>query len=53
MASFPTLEYRIIGEFGIMGGGGGGGGVKTFPKINNIGGGGEGGNDTKTFLVPI
>ena len=36
MASFPTLEYRIIGEFGIMGGGV----VKTFPKINNIGGGG-------------
>ena len=26
-----TLEYRIIGEFGIIGG------LKSFPKINNRG----------------
>ena len=36
MASFPTLEYRIIGEFGIMGGGGGGGAHKNFFGTNII-----------------
>ena len=45
-----TLEYRIIGRYGIIArGGGGGGGLETFPKINNRGvwnnGGGESKND--------
>ena len=31
VASFPTLEYRIIGKFGIMGGRGGGG-SENFSK---------------------
>ena len=49
-----TLEYRIIGEFGIIGEGGG---WKFLQKLiiggwNNWGGGGVK-NDTIFFLVPM
>ena len=37
-----TLEYQIIGGFGIIGVGGGAGNLETFSKINNRPGGGGG-----------
>ena len=35
-----TVEYRIIGGFGIIGGGVGGSWLEISPKTNNRGGGG-------------